>query len=116
MSYKKGSVQGVINSGEKRYIVIALGYGETQGSNRKSKAAEKLSNISEASPEWFKKGVQAAMLAPTAVNQQAFYLKLEDGRVKAKTTLGLGALTKLDLGIVKYNFEIACEKGREIWK
>ena len=116
MSYKKGSAQGEIKQGEKRYIVIALGYGETQGNDRKTKPAEKLSNISEGSPEWFKKGVEAAMLAPTAVNQQAFYLKQEGNSVKAKTTLGLPALAKMDLGIVKYNFEIAAGRENFEWK
>lgn len=116
MSYKKGSVQGEIGKGEKRHIVVALGYGETQGNERKTKPAEKLSNINESSPEWFKKGVEAALLAPTAVNQQAFYLKQEGSSVKAKTTIGLGPLTKLDLGIVKYNFEVAAGKDNFSWK
>ena len=115
MSYKKGSVQGEIKDGEKRYIVVALGYGETQGNERKTKPANKLSNISDNSPEWFKNGVEAAMLAPTAVNQQAFYLKQEGNTVKAKTTIGLGALTKMDLGIVKYNFEVAADKENFKW-
>lgn len=116
LSYNKGSVKGVIDKGEKRYIVVALGYGETQGNERKTKPAEKISNMNEASPEWFKKGVKAAMLAPTAVNQQAFYLKQNGNSVKAKTTLGLGSLTKLDLGIVKYNFEIAAGTENFTWE
>ena len=115
LSYNKGKVQGVIEKGEKRYIVVALGYGETQGNERKTKSAQKLSNLNEGSPEWFKKGVEGAMLAPTAVNQQAFYLKQEGDGVKAKTTIGLGALTKLDLGIVKYNFEIMAGKDNFNW-
>ena len=115
-SYKKGNAQGDIENGEKRYIVIALGYGETQGANRKSKPAEKLSNISEASPEWFRLGVEAAMLAPTAINQQAFYLTQQKNSVKAKTTFGLPALAKMDLGIVKYNFELAAGKDNFTWQ
>ena len=116
MSYKKGSVQGEVKQGEKRYIVIALGYGETQGNGRKTKPADKLSNISEASPEWFKKGVEAAQLAPTAINQQAFYLRQEGSSVKAKTFLGLPSLAKMDLGIVKYNFEVAAGRENFEWK
>ena len=60
-------------------------------------------------PEWFEKGMTAAMLAPTAMNQQKFCFELRaDGTVKA--TCGSGFYTKLDLGIVKYHFEAASGK------
>lgn len=49
------------------------------------------------------------MLAPTAMNQQKFFLELQsDGSVKA--TCGSGFYTKLDLGIVKYHFETVSGK------
>ena len=56
-------------------------------------------------PEWFKKGVEAALKAPTAMNQQKFFIVL-DGE-EAVVTAGRGPLTRVDLGIVKYNFEAA---------
>ena len=86
--------------------VISLGYGETQGSVHKSKAVEKLCDIPEnEQPDWFKEGLEAAILAPTAINQQKFHVSLKDGEpvIKAKS----GPMTKIDLGIVKYNFEAA---------
>ena len=104
-----------INSGEKLHIVISLGYGEYQGNQRKSKSLEELSNITDSSPMWFKRGVEAAALAPTAMNQQKFYLKLnKDNTVTAKANIGF--YTKTDIGIVKYNFEAAAGKHNVIWK
>ena len=56
-------------------------------------------------PEWFKEGVEAAMLAPTAMNQQKFIINL-DGSTPV-ITAKMGPFSKIDLGIVKYNFEAA---------
>ena len=55
-------------------------------------------------PEWFLTGMEAALLAPTAMNQQQFFFELlPDNTVKQ--TCGKGVYTKLDLGIVTYHFE-----------
>lgn len=108
MTYKKINEAFKIENGEKLIVVIALGYGETQGTAHKSKPAEKVSNISEKTPQWFKKGVEAALLAPTAMNQQKFYLSYENGEVTAKQ--GMGFYTGVDLGIVKYHFEAVTGK------
>lgn len=55
----------------------------------------------------------AALLAPTAMNQQKFTLTLENGRAQAKA--GAGFYTKVDLGIVKYHFEAAAGKENFQW-
>ena len=110
MTYKKIPNAFKIDNGEKLTVVISLGYGKTQGVNHKTKSAEQVSNISAQTPEWFKAGVEAALLAPTAMNQQKFKLTCADGKVTAKA--GLGFYTKIDLGIVKYHFEVA--SGRKI--
>ena len=109
LTYKK--IPGVfkVDNGEKLAIVIAIGYGANQGSEHKSKNIADLSNVSDSSPEWFKKGVKAAMNAPTATNQQKFKLNSDGNKVTAKA--GLSFYSKLDLGIVKYHFEIGA--GRE---
>ena len=99
-------------AGEKRYLVVALGYGVTQGPPHKSKEASAVSNMTDASPEWFKKGIEAALLAPTAMNQQKFRFELSGDKVTAKA--GLGFYTKIDLGSAKYHFELGSGKGREI--
>lgn len=73
-----------------------------------------VSNITPDSPEWFKKGVEAALLAPTAMNQQKFSLFYADRKVSAKA--GSGLYTKMDLGIVKYHFELGVGKTNFEWK
>lgn len=104
-----GKSKAKIGRNEKQVCLIALGYGSTNGVEHTSKNAEELSNLSQSSPQWFKDGVTAAMLAPTAMNQQKFHIEyLGDDRVKM--TCGKGFYTKLDFGIVKYHFVLAADK------
>ena len=72
LSYSKVPGTYVLDEGEKIACYIAIGYGETQGVGHKIKTVEQVSNISDITPLWFKKGIEAALLAPTAVNQQKF--------------------------------------------
>ena len=99
----RGKCVAKIEKGEKLICVLALGYGKTQGVPHKGKNAEQVCNMQENLPEWFVAGVEAALLAPTAVNQQKFYFEYSDGEVSAKS--GKGAYVKVDLGIAKYHFE-----------
>ena len=110
MTYSKIPGAFQVGRGEKLTVVIALGYGKTQGVPHKSKAAEQVSNINANTPDWFRAGVEAALLAPTAINQQKFTLTYDAGQVTAKA--GMGFYAKIDLGIVKYHFEIG--SGRKI--
>ena len=104
-----GKSRAVVSPGEKQVCLISLGYGETQGVAHRSKPMQALCRCAEPMPEWFEKGMTAAMLAPTAMNQQKFRFELRaDGTVKA--ACGSGFYTKLDLGIVKYHFEAASGK------
>ena len=63
-------------------------------------------------PEWFRYGVHLALLAPTAINQQKFEIRLnEDGPVDF--TDKKGPFSKVDLGIIRYHFNVgAAKKGR----
>ncbi len=105
VSFAKGRTRKKLNlqRGEKLTCVIALGYGKEPGKAHKSKAAEKVSRA-ENPPEWFCRGVEAALLAPTAINQQRFRIELvgEKG-VRLRQTGGV--CRGLDFGIVKYHFE-----------
>lgn len=101
-----GKSKAEIKRGQKLLIIIALGYGETQGVMHKSKSISELSRADEVT-EWFEKGMEAVMLAPTAVNQQKFMFELKNGTVTAKN-LG-GFYSQIDLGIVKYHFEAVTE-------
>ena len=109
MTYRKGKTPCIIEKGEKLCCVITLGYGKTQGVSHNSKPIEKLCNANGNMPEWFKKGMKAAQLAPTAMNQQKFLITLnKDDTVTFKALAGF--YTKLDLGIVKYHFNIGADK------
>lgn len=110
----------VLNEGETIQAYIALGYGETQGVSHKIKTIEQVSNINDDSPSWFRKGVEAALLAPTAVNQQKFsfeYVGMVNGhhQVRAKKVFSLIGFTQMDLGIAKYHFEIGAGKENFEW-
>ena len=48
------------------------------------------------------------------MNQQKFKFERKGDKVSLKTA-GLGFYTKIDLGIVKYHFELVSEKGKDIW-
>ena len=101
---------------EKLFCVIALGYGVNQGVQHKTKPVEDFAEVSGPMPEWFRKGVEAAMLAPTAVNQQKFKFVLRDGnRVEAQAWFSLIGYAKLDLGIAKYHFEVGAGKDNFVW-
>ncbi len=104
-----GRSSAKVGKGEKEVCLIALGYGETQGSAHKNKELKAVCNYADGMSEWFLSGVNAALLAPTAMNQQKFFIELKpDGTVAA--SCGKGFYTKLDLGIVKYHFEVASGK------
>lgn len=101
--------------GEKLVALIPFGYGTTQGVPHKSKSFETVcegliqgkNGFSEL-PDWFERGVKAALLAPTAMNQQKFKFCLDGTKVTLKK--GRGFETKIDFGIVKYHFEAAAGK------
>ena len=109
MTYSKVKTAFQINSGEKLCLVISIGYGATNGTAHKVKPQEAVMTAKEPVPEWFKKGVDAALLAPTAMNQQKFLFTLNGNTVTAKA--GMGFYTKVDLGIAKCHFEVGA--GRE---
>ncbi len=105
-TYRKGKCKATLSTGEKIVCVISIGYGETDGVKHRSKSLNKICQVPEEDmPAWFRNGVVAALMAPTAINQQKFRITLEGD--KAVITAGKGPMTKIDLGIVKYNFEAA---------
>ena len=120
LSYSKVPRTYVLDKDEKIACYIAIGYGETQGSGHKIKTVEQVSNASDITPSWFKKGIEAALLAPTAVNQQKFsfeYVGMSNNRhqVRAKKGFSMIGHTQMDLGIAKYHFEIGAGKERFLW-
>lgn len=112
LTYKKVKTAYTVGKGEKLCCVLALGYGETQGVPHKSKSAEEVS-AAEDPPAWFAEGVRAALLAPTAMNQQKFRFALRGDTVEAAT--GKGFYAKIDLGIAKLHFELGAGKENFRW-
>ena len=120
LSYRKVPEAYNVGKDEKLACMIALGYGETQGVSHKIKTIEQVSNASDLTPAWFKRGVEAALLAPTAVNQQKFsfeYVGMSNNRhlVRAKKGFSMIGYTQMDLGIAKYHFEIGAGEVNFDW-
>ena len=113
MTYRRIKTAYKLDAGEKLCIVIAIGYGKTQGVPHKSKTPLEVADMSGDVPEWFKKGVEAALLAPTAVNQQKFFFAIADGKVFAAA--GRGFYSRIDLGIAKCHFELGAGKENFSW-
>lgn len=115
-TYNKGKADAEVEAGEKFVLIITVGYGVDGGRARKGKSMTDVSGESDVSrdvPDWYKKGVNAALMAPTAVNQQKFTFTREGNKVKV--VAGKGAFTKVDLGIVKYHFEIGAGTENFEW-
>lgn len=93
--------------------VLAIGYGQTQGVPHKSKTAAEISDYKGTAPQWFYDGVEALLLAPTALNKQAFTVR-GDGN-KVSLTCDSGHFAGIDLGIGKYHFEIGAGKDNFEW-
>jgi len=113
--YNKSKINLKIEKDEKLVIVIAIGYGVDDGKAHKVKPIEKLGFTEGEMPNWFKKGLKSAQLAPTARNQQKFkFTLLNENIVKAETSRGF--FTKIDLGIAKYHFEIGADSKEWSWR
>ena len=110
-SFSKKRSEAVVGAGERNVISIAVGYGENEGKTHKSKSEDQLVDAAGERPEWFNEGVKAALLAPTALNQQKFTIRLKDADAAEIVSTG-GAFTGVDLGIVKYHFEVG--SGRKL--
>ncbi len=108
LTFKKIKDAYKINKNEKMQLVIAIGYGLTQGISHKTKTYEQVTNVKGEAPQWFIDGVNAALLAPTAVNQQKFKIHYNDGKVKI--TASKWPYANVDLGIVKCHFELGSGK------
>lgn len=117
LTYKKVNGAFEVDSDEKVILCIAIGYGEADGfRSHKVKRPDQVSNVSADSPEWFKNGVDAALLAPTAINQQKFFFEyIPEDQVKPIKGTSLAGYTKIDLGIAMYNFEIGAGRDNFRW-
>ena len=117
LTYKKIPGTFTLRDGDTVHCVIALGYGTIPGVQHPMKRASDYYEPYGPKPEWFMSGISAAMLAPTAVNQQKFKFILHPGSVvEAKTLFSMSGYLHIDLGIVKYHFEIGAGKDNFSWQ
>lgn len=121
LSYRKVKGTYALDADEKIACMMALGYPNDPGRKLKRKSAEQVSNVSDTTPAWFRQGVEAALRAPTAINQQKFSFEYlppqgdEKPRVKANRGFSLVGYTQMDLGIAKLHFEIGAGKEHFQW-
>ena len=99
--------------GEKVIGIIALGFGATQGKPHKSKDPSEVATYEGEAPLWFKRGVAAALLAPTALNKQNFQIYGKGDEVSI--SYEPGTFAGEDLGLVKYHFKLGAGKDSFRW-
>ncbi|MCP5454024.1 MAG: nitroreductase family protein [Spirochaetaceae bacterium] len=113
-TYSKRGV--AVGPGEELVCVVTVGYAAAPGRPHRTKTIEAFVQGGIAGkPAWFVSGVEAAMLAPTALNQQKFSFALDGDVVDARVS-GLGVMTDIDLGIAKLHFELGAGAGAFTWK
>ena len=110
-TFNKKNIGATIDRGERLVISIAVGYGQDQGRPHRSKTFEQVTDGKKDVPEWFENGVKMALLAPTAINQQKFAIRLNNDDTVEFIDKG-GPYSQVDIGIVKCHFEIGAERNR----
>ena len=109
--------KAVCTPGEKVRLVIAVGYGINQGVPRKTKSIDELSTVECTDvPAWFEAAMEAAQLAPTAMNNQHFQVHLREDARTVSIEAPKGGWNTIDLGIVKRNFEEAANELGADWR
>ncbi len=114
-TYRRSAVQksAGLAPGTRVAGVLAVGYGQTQGTPHRSKKAEEISIYRGQPPQWFTNGVNAVLLAPTALNKQAFTVRGEGDIVLMSCDNGI--FSGVDLGIGRYHFELGAGRENFCW-
>ena len=117
LTYKKIPGTFTLREGDIVHCTISMGYGSNPGVQHRLKPVENFCEADGVPPEWFRAGMEAVILAPTAVNQQKFRFFLHPGNVvEAKPLFSMMGYTHIDLGIAKYHFEVVAGKENFSWK
>ena len=115
--YSRKKSRAVVAPGKKIRLIIAVGHGKTQGFSRKTKSVEALSSVECAkAPVWFAAAMEAAQLAPTAMNNQNFKITLLSDGKTVRIDAPQSGLNVIDEGIVRCNFEIAANEAGADWR
>lgn len=119
LTFNKRRTRYELAPGEKLALVASIGYGTAPSKPRKSKSIADVSSAPTDAPGWFEQGVAAALLAPTAINQQKFHFEYVapegNGKPRVRATTKRGTQTRVDLGIAKCHFELAAGKENFDW-
>ncbi len=114
LTFSKRHTRFELREGEVLHALIALGYGTTSGTPHRSKRPQQVAPDYDTAPEWFRRGVDWALLGPSSLRQQRFrFSLLPDGRVRATT--GFGPYTRVDLGIARLHFEWGAAPHQVEW-
>ncbi|MDR2253630.1 MAG: nitroreductase [Bifidobacteriaceae bacterium] len=111
MTYSKRAMPVSVRPGQEIHAAVALGYGVTAGEGHKPRPIEVFTSAAPPFPDWFRRGLEAVQLAPSAMNQQRFRFDLMGDSVRARPG---GPYGQVDLGIAKCHFEIGA--GRDGWR
>lgn len=113
-TYNKKNVLSKVAKGLAIAGILITGFGENQGIPHKSKAISKVYAYNGEPPAWFMQGIEAALLAPTALNRQSFFIEGDGNTVGI--TCNNGAFSGVDKGIVKHHFELGAGSDNFSWK
>lgn len=123
-TYSKDECHCQILPDEELAAVIVVGYAEKKVSmkekvissisHRKHKTFNQCTKVYGSVPAWFKHGVESALLAPSALNAQPVLFTWKDEKAYASIP-EKRKYEHLDLGIAKYHFELAADKGHFKW-
>ena len=71
--------------------------------------------VSHAVIKWFLDGMNAAVLAPTGLNRQDFFIEANGNTVSIRTKDN-HPMSQINTGIVKYHFEIGAGRENFNWE
>ena len=112
LTYRRPPLERVsVPAGMRLHLLIALGHGPLPARPRKSKTFAQVARFEEEPPAWFRDGVEAALLAPTALNWQRFRFLYRDGQ--ARLRVDRGTYAAIHRGILRLHFEIGSGKKLE---
>lgn len=105
-----------LREGRSVRLIAAIGYGVNGGYDRKTKSIDELSSTAGERPAWFDVAMEAAQLAPTALNAQNFHVELLEDGESVRITSKPGGWRQVDEGIVRRNFEIGANETGATWR
>lgn len=123
-TYSKADCHCQLLEHEELVAVIAIGYGEkivsikdkmvTSFIHRKHKSYEQCTQVEGSEPDWFRFGVEAALLAPSALNAQPVLFTWKHEKAYASIS-EKRKVENIDLGIAKLHFELGASCGSFTW-